>query len=580
MYTHPFFYQIIKAMTAFVLFFILMVYLFKKLTRAYRSNVSGNLNVPALSNLIALGITIVFFYASFNDFFSKIISLFTSLIDLIAAYFTSMPIDKSQALVSQFLDNIQKFQYGMLFIFIISWIAISIGIRQVLSKEKSTDIPLFENNLVAKNVFVGIVLVFSIYLCIASIIAIPEFQALENSSFDNQEVVAFKKTLEDSTINKQFANLPVQIRKTGILRFQSSTFRFNELSSDITLFNEIVTNTKDDLYQKSKRASVNYQAALEEKTAAKEKNKFKSALISWYLNQQTVVSKLTFEKSALDKAIDDRINDINTIEKDSALIKANKLEQIEQAYGQSDHIYNRAQSSMDDATNYLNDFRTKNDVMPLRPDIGEQFGIFETMSGWLLKTESLSLALIVGLFAFGLLGAIGSSFIRQKITANTDVPNYDYVPNLPVVLISGLSSAIVVFLAVKGAVVVFATKDANLNPYILFFTCLVAAVYSEDIWTWARKRLQDSFNKSGTTPTEGKTDSNTGKKQAAGGAAHNDTGEKKTTGDTGSSEVSSSQAAEKKITDGGTVTNQGQASDGGAPGNEEAGGGSKDAENG
>jgi hypothetical protein len=143
--------------------------------------------------------------------------------------------------------------------------------------------------------------------------------------------------------------------------------------------------------------------------------------------------------------------------------------------------------------------------VPVKPKIGEQYGVFQSMSGWLLSTESMSLALIVGLFAFGLLGSVGSMFIRQRIKTGSDEDIKDFIPNLPAVLINGISSAIVVFLAVKGTLVIFSGKDSSLNPYVLFFTCLVAAVFSEDVWKWAQNKLKDQLrDKDDSKRNEGK----------------------------------------------------------------------------
>ena len=47
---------------------------------------------------------------------------------------------------------------------------------------------------------------------------------------------------------------------------------------------------------------------------------------------------------------------------------------------------------------------------------------------------------------------------------------------------------------------VFSTDGDNLNPYILFFTCLVASVFSEDVWSWARTKLNQNLgNNTNTT---------------------------------------------------------------------------------
>ena len=377
----------------------------------------------------------------------------------------------------------------------ITWIIISICIEQVVQKDKSTQIPLFQDNRMAKNVFVCLILAFSVYLCIASIIAIPEFQALENDTVDKQEIQVFKNMLDDSTLNKRFdgpivnVNLPSQ----SSLRYPSSLHRLNVVINALNLFKDRVESIKNDLNLKQQQIIVNYQTALDEKTALKQRSIYKSNLTNWFLEQQKIITVLSSEKDAINQYVPDRLSMINAIEKDTAKYGKDKT-RIEVAYHESDVNYQELIQILNDNNNTLNEYMVNQQDMPERPNIGEEYGIFESMSGWLLKTESMSLALIVGLFGFGLLGAIGSSFIRQKITTDRPDQIEDYVPNLPVVLISGLSSAIVVFLAVKGAIVVFATKDANLNPYILFSTCLVAAVYSEDIWAWARKRLLATFN--------------------------------------------------------------------------------------
>jgi len=96
--------------------------------------------------------------------------------------------------------------------------------------------------------------------------------------------------------------------------------------------------------------------------------------------------------------------------------------------------------------------------------------------------------LSVGLFGFGLLGSIGSTFIRRRIKNIKDTEPDDslVLSDLPGVLINGISAAIVLFLAVKGAVVVFSSGDGKLNPYMLF-------LFSEDVWSWARKKLQENL---------------------------------------------------------------------------------------
>lgn len=134
--------------------------------------------------------------------------------------------------------------------------------------------------------------------------------------------------------------------------------------------------------------------------------------------------------------------------------------------------------------------------LPSRPALGAYLGPFGLVASWLLRTESLPLALIVGMVGFGLLGASCSRFIREHASRS---PNAPLIADLSSVIIRGLSAAVVVFLAVEGGLAVFSaapTSGAPVepNPYVLLFTCLVAAVFSEDVWTWARRQLQKSFS--------------------------------------------------------------------------------------
>ncbi|CAA9316179.1 MAG: hypothetical protein AVDCRST_MAG89-1412 [uncultured Gemmatimonadetes bacterium] len=160
------------------------------------------------------------------------------------------------------------------------------------------------------------------------------------------------------------------------------------------------------------------------------------------------------------------------------------------------------------------------------PARGEELGPFRYVSGWLLKTGSMPLTLIVGMLGFGLLGAAASTFVREQTrrerresawirrwqreyakrprsdsrkeaaadaaakadAATPDRPSQPLVLNLPSVVIRGGSAAIVVFLGIMGGLSVL-TQEAEPNPYALLFTCLVGAVFSENVWTWAERRF-------------------------------------------------------------------------------------------
>lgn len=135
--------------------------------------------------------------------------------------------------------------------------------------------------------------------------------------------------------------------------------------------------------------------------------------------------------------------------------------------------------------------RQESERLPERPRLGSDLGPFTLVASWLLQTESLSLALIVGMIGFGLLGSACSSFVREKESrAESDQP---LVHDLSGVIIRGLSAAIVVFLAAQGGLAIFGSGAPEPNPYVLLLTCLVAAVFSDSVW----ERAQEWFKRLG-----------------------------------------------------------------------------------
>jgi len=126
-------------------------------------------------------------------------------------------------------------------------------------------------------------------------------------------------------------------------------------------------------------------------------------------------------------------------------------------------------------------------AVPPRQPLGGRLGPFGPIARWLLQTESLSLVSVVGLLGFGLLGAAASTVIRERGSAAAAEGRI--VSSLASVTIRGLSAALVVFLAVKGGLTVFATGSPEPSPYVLMLTCLVAAVFSEPVWEGARVYL-------------------------------------------------------------------------------------------
>ncbi|OQW33423.1 MAG: hypothetical protein A4E19_03195 [Nitrospira sp. SG-bin1] len=134
-----------------------------------------------------------------------------------------------------------------------------------------------------------------------------------------------------------------------------------------------------------------------------------------------------------------------------------------------------------------------NTARPEPPDPGLGLGPFGLVSSWLVRTKSLALVLITGMLGFGLLGATISSFVRSKEGSVLTEPT---LGELGGVLVRGLSAAVIVYLAVKGGLAAYAVGETEPNAYVLFFTCLIGATFSERVWDWSRAKLE------GQLPTE------------------------------------------------------------------------------
>jgi len=118
----------------------------------------------------------------------------------------------------------------------------------------------------------------------------------------------------------------------------------------------------------------------------------------------------------------------------------------------------------------------------LPPDPLEILGPFGATVRWLTATDSRAIATIVGMIGFGLLGATLSRLIRRSESTEGTLQGIETF----FVVAGGVTAALVVFL---GSYAMLGDQQSEANPYIVFVTSLVGAVFSEDIWSWARKKF-------------------------------------------------------------------------------------------
>jgi hypothetical protein len=335
-------------------------------------------------------------------------------------------------------------------------------------------------------------LMLSIYLILTAILAIPIFQDRDNSSINDGELRNFEAMLNDSSNTNSFANLKIDTFQIKVFKIYPIQSRLQVLNSDIVTYNSYIHQGEVFLNDQKKRVITHFQIFIQNKPTTQEKGDYELDLLDWYQKQERLIDNLIGLNATINDYFKNRYLSVsNIIESEHFQTNQNQIEK--KSFETTDKKYESVKifiNQLADATQLV---QAKSKVMPLPPFFGQEYQYFYQYFSWLFKTESTSFALVVGLFGFGLLGAISSNFIRQKVSA-TDSSNFDYVPDLQIVLISGFSSALVVFLAVKGSIVILGAKDSNVNPYLLFFLCLVAAVYNEEIWRWAKEKLFDTLN--------------------------------------------------------------------------------------
>jgi len=375
-----------------------------------------------------------------------------------------------------------------------------------------------ESDIIRQNIVLGLIFALSIYLSLAAIITVPYFtenkdQELKEeplkdyldrikSGYDNNTFKSFsteKPKLEiDSAIllsidkiqnqqSKSYANQVYESWNENYLtnmRIRKDTE--DALIQENEIFKSKLISEETNIISTYNTESVNLKSKL--------KLSFKSSLSEYYRYfAESNTNKTNMIKRMVQTGDDDFKRDLLTFRRDFTeyVSKAIKTDSTNVEFFSGPTIYKNER-------NYyagLNYYTTDNYPMqiPSVPTPGDDLGIFKGIAQWLIKPSSMALVLIVGMLGFGLFGAVISTFVRE--TSNTEEYNKDAViiKDIPGVIIRGISAAIVIFLGVKGGLAIFSSGEGEPNPYALFFTCLVGAVYSERIWEWAKEKLSSSL---------------------------------------------------------------------------------------
>jgi hypothetical protein len=357
-------------------------------------------------------------------------------------------------------------------------------------------------------VFAGLVLL-AFYLGLAALLAIPLFQ--DKSQSQNLTVDALDKAMEPNTIkiadfDKSFPEALPPIRDVAEPKIVDSpaTSSFSGAISGPFL------SVKTPLQRVSAELQENWislrQSALNDQTGLRDqaKSAFASGLEVGIGRKQTAQhyydlflwhqSAMLRLKNSL-RECQSRASSFNNAA--GQMLEQTRIDlQAIANFGDLKRRTEEIQRKLDDTFPTVDAARTachpgideERGRIPRRNSFVDSLGTVGNWSKWLLTTEQMPVVIIVGLVGFSLLGATVSRAVRTPQT-DPNVPSARLsLDDLVTVIAVGTTSAVVVFLAAYGGLAVLGGSTGDPNPYVLFATCLIGAVYSEDVWIWARTK--------------------------------------------------------------------------------------------
>ena len=331
-----------------------------------------------------------------------------------------------------------------------------------------------------QNILFFVILVVAGYLSIAAIVAIP---GLQETAAAPEAVSAerLKQNLDDSLAQMQVRMTPA-ISSTGPLAGGEAatpalTLQQQARQQLLEMYARLIQDALSQAGKDRLAAVTAYEVAAVGRKGSQETVQHFQAIDAWYRGRLNALESQIGDCRLSIQRLDDTARFLSSLPSDSAAAAEPGTSPVADAMWASQQSAARTACQLS----------LRSTLPPERPDLGSNLGPFSYVASWLLQTESLPLAQIVGMLGFGLLGSAVSSFVRQGTRKQ---PDGSLVKDLPTLVIRGATAAVVVFLAVKGGLAIFASGTGEPNSYVLLLTCLVAAAFSEDVWKAAREWLR------------------------------------------------------------------------------------------
>jgi len=374
-----------------------------------------------------------------------------------------------------------------------------------------------------KNILLTAAFLASGYLIMTSMIAVPWFQQTGKASYDDwdrelETIIVNQDTLAQ-TMDEPYSAAPLDFLSDAFLAEKAALDTLSQWGrllarvksdrNELAQQRKLLTDGRESLrenVEKRKRSLLNLaKISINDTTISlgpRERASYYLEISQWLSasaeNLDATQKEYQNFLKQYDYKLENWVKDITAAlasdgEKLSARRNSANPDSLEIVF-ESAYVYKPTLYTEDFLTGQSSFRNRATDPLPAPPLPGSQWGIFGLISRWLLRANSYALILITGMLGFGLFGSLISSIVREHSQRRPEEP---LVKDLDAAVVRGLSAAVVVFLSVKGGLAVFTNQEVEPNSYVVFFTCLVGAVFSERIWEWAREWLKGKYGANG-----------------------------------------------------------------------------------
>lgn len=471
-------------LAVFVVFILLALWATIRLLIKLIKRLLNELKVDTPYALMGLGISILVLPNTISKFIKGIFGFVTGIfIGAIELSRNGYPFNENSSdiafqIISKSAASLfSSIEWEKLILFFVLWILSSLFTNQLFTESIKDDKKNRKAAIFRKNFFVVALISFALYLSIAAIVAVPVFTLPRN--LDNKIITEFKEDLKKQSITEnEFAEVYLDSSvfvQHIYLTTKADTVFIDQFKRQKENYLNLVRQSRRILNDKYLLAYYHFEEAFLSNVSDKIILQYRNSLLKWYLNNKENIF------DALDKSKYE-LRTVGLSKKTTREIDLGNMT-TEQMIAYFAGVAANLKKQLDQYTE---------SAPPVRPNAGDKYGLFGFLAGWLINTEAIAFALIIGLLGFGLLGATGSTFIKEY---QKKEKKELLIQDISGLMLKGVTAAFVVFLAVKGGISIFTNNSTeDVNAYAVFFACFVAAVYSDGVWEWAKNKFFGKLN--------------------------------------------------------------------------------------